>query len=84
MSTTTFATVKDVLVQTLGLEDRADSITESTALFGSLPELDSLAIVELITVIEDRFGLEMDDADITGKTFETVASLTAYVEGRRS
>jgi acyl carrier protein len=79
-TTTTLADVKELLVEVLGLHGREDELTESTALFGSLPELDSLAIVELITTIEDRFAVEMDDADITGETFETVGSLAAYVQ----
>lgn len=51
-----------------------------TELFGSLPELDSLALVELITVIEDRFGFEMDEGDITAEVFGTVESLAAHVD----
>jgi acyl carrier protein len=82
--TATLVTVKEALVETLGIEERADSITESTPLFGSMPEFDSLAIVELITVIEERFGFSMDDADITGDVFETVGSLAAYVDSQRS
>lgn len=79
-TTSTSSTVKEILVETLGLDDRAEQIDDSTELFGSLPELDSLAIVELIAVLEDRFGFEMDEADITGETFESVGSLAAYVD----
>lgn len=51
-----------------------------TELFGSLPELDSLALVELITVIEERFGFELDEDDITAEVFGTVASLAAHID----
>ncbi|MBD3944196.1 acyl carrier protein [Nocardioides ganghwensis] len=51
-----------------------------TELFGSLPELDSLALVELITAIEERFGFELDEDDITAEVFGTVESLAAHVD----
>jgi acyl carrier protein len=82
-TTATFDVVKDALVETLRLQDRTDAIDASTELFGSMPEFDSLAIVELITVLEERFGFEMDEADITAEVFETVGSLSAYVDQHR-
>jgi acyl carrier protein len=51
-----------------------------TELFGSLPELDSLALVELITVIEERFGFEFDEEDITAEVFATVESLAGHID----
>ena len=74
--------VKAVLVETLGIEDRADSIDVSTELFGGLPELDSLAVLELITALEDRLGITVDDNDFNGEIFETLGSLTEFVEGK--
>jgi acyl carrier protein len=72
--------VTDVVVRTLGIQDRAATLTASTALFGSMPELDSLAVLELVTAIEDRFGFTIDDGDITGEVFETIGSLAQFVE----
>ena len=72
--------VKSVLVETLGLENRANTITASTQLFGNLPELDSLAVVELVTGIEDRFDIEVDDSEFGGDIFETLGSLAAFVD----
>jgi acyl carrier protein len=51
-------------------------------LFGSLPELDSMAVVAVITALEERFGFEVDDDEITAETFETVGSLSAFVAGK--
>ena len=80
----TFDGVKSVLVQTLGIEDRADSLTADTPLFGSIPELDSLAVVEVVTTLEDRFGFQIDDDDFSGDVFETVGTLAAFVEQNRA
>jgi acyl carrier protein len=71
--------VKAVLVETLGLQDRDESISAETRLFGALPELDSLAVVELIVALEDRFGIEVAPEDVTAETFETLGSLSAFV-----
>lgn len=72
--------VKDVLVKTLGVEDRADTIDASTPLLGSLPELDSMAVLELVAALEQRFGITVDDDDVTAEVFETLGSLTQFVQ----
>ena len=72
--------VKDVLVKTLGVEDRAATIDASTPLLGSLPELDSMAVLELVAALEERFGITVDDDDVTAEVFETLGSLTEFVE----
>lgn len=80
----TAAAVIDVLTQTLGIEDRAAAMDAETPLFGSMPELDSLAVVELAAALEDRFGITINDDDFTGDVFETVGSLSDFVETRRA
>lgn len=80
----TLETVKMIIVRILGIQDRAHSLDSSTPLFGSMPELDSLAVVELAASLEEEFGFEIDDEDFTGETFETLGTLADYVERRRS
>ncbi len=72
--------LKSVLVTTLGIEDRAAAIEASTPLFGGLPELDSLAVLELVTAIEDEFDITIDDEEFSGDIFETLGSLAAFVD----
>ena len=72
----TLEDVKSVLKDTLQLGDRASNFDASTPLFGSLPELDSMAVVTLIAALEDRFDLAVEDDEITAEVFETVGSLT--------
>ena len=72
--------VKSLIGKILGIADRLDSMDASTRLLGSLPELDSLAVAELLTAIEARFSFEMDNADLTTDMFETVGTLVAFVE----
>jgi acyl carrier protein len=72
--------VKATIVETLGIEDRANSLSASTPLFGSMPELDSLAVVGLATSLEKQFGFEIDGSEFTGEIFETIGSLAEFVQ----
>jgi acyl carrier protein len=77
------AEVKSAVVETLGIEDRAEAIDATTPLLGALPELDSLAVLELIVELERRFGITVSDEDVTADAFATLASLTEFVAERR-
>ncbi len=76
--------VAKTLDEVLGLRGRSASFTPQTHLLGAVPELDSMAVVSLITALEDRFDIMVDDDDIDGQTFATVGSLTAFVDGKVS
>jgi len=82
MRTVEIAEVKAALIETLELEDRADSIDGATPLLGALPEFDSMAVLELIVVLEERFEITVEDEDVTAETFATLASLTEFVESK--
>ena len=64
-------------------QDRAGSLDESTPLFGNIPELDSLGVIELAVALESHFDITIDDEDFTSDIFETVGSLGAFVDQRR-
>lgn len=82
--TATLDGVRSVVVNVLGIQDRADTLDASTPLFGSIPELDSLAVVELAAALEEKFDFEIDDDDFTGEVFETLGSLAEFVEQNRT
>ncbi len=75
-----FEFVKDLFRNQLQLGDRADELTRDSAVVGAIPEFDSVAVVSLITAIEEQLGVEIDDDEITGELFATVGSLTDFVE----
>ncbi len=69
--------VKTILSSTLGLGTmRLDA---DTALLGNLPELDSMAVISLITAIEQYFGIAVDDDEISARHFATLGSLASFV-----
>jgi acyl carrier protein len=81
--TTTVDEVKGVVVETLGITDRADQIGPATPLLGALPELDSMAVLQLILALEEHFGITVEDEDVTAEAFETLERLTALVDASR-
>jgi acyl carrier protein len=74
--------VKAVVVETLGVEDRAHALDATTPLLGYLPELDSMAVLELVLELEQRFGITIEGEDVTADVFENLASLAAFVDGK--
>ncbi|MEV4277858.1 acyl carrier protein [Actinoplanes xinjiangensis] len=81
---TTIDDVKAVLVSTLGIQDRAATIDADTQLLGNLPELDSMAVLELIAALEEKFGISVDDDEVTAEVFDTLGTLAALVDSKRS
>jgi acyl carrier protein len=71
-----------VLDEVLSLGGRARTFTRDTALLGAIPELDSMAVVSLITTLEEQFGIVVDDDDIDGDTFASVGALVDFVSGK--
>ena len=71
-----------VLDEVLSLNGRGASFTRETHLLGSVPEFDSMAVVSLITSLEEQFGIVFDDDEIDGATFSTVGTLADFVVGK--
>lgn len=71
-----------VLDDVLSLKGRSSRFVDTTPLLGGLPELDSMAVVNVLTSLEERFGFAVDDDEIDGTTFANVGSLVAFVRGK--
>lgn len=77
------ATVRATLVDILGISaSRAAAFDETTPLFGALPELDSMAVATLLTELEDRLGIAIDDDEIDVDMFETFGALVRFAVGK--
>lgn len=73
------STLRALLADVLGLgEARAAALTEESGLFGELPEFDSMAVATVLTEMEDRLGILIDDDEIDGEIFETYGNLLAF------
>lgn len=75
----TLARIKNILRDTLNLGDRADRLTADSPLLGGLPEFDSMAVVTVVTMIEDELGVTIDDDELSADVFATVGALADFV-----
>jgi acyl carrier protein len=74
-------TVRAVLVDVLGIApERAAAFQSETGLFGSLPELDSMAVAGLLTEIEDRLGIIIEDDEVDGEMLSSFGNLVTYLD----
>lgn len=75
---------RDILDRALGLGGRARGFTDDTRLLGVLPELDSMAVVGVLTALEERFGFVIGDDEIDGAAFATLGSLVDFIRRKVS
>ena len=64
---------------TLNLGDRAETLSTNTPLLGGIAEFDSMAVVSVVTMIEDEFGISIDDDELSADVFATVGTLADFV-----
>jgi acyl carrier protein len=77
--------LRQILTDVLGLKPgQADEFDANTGLFGHLPELDSMAVAGLLTEIEDRLDIIIEDDEIEGEMLETYGALLGFVEAKRA
>lgn len=75
--------VRSILSDLLGLSPlQVAQMDNDTELFGALPELDSMAVAGLLTELEDRLDIEIDDDEVDGELFATFGSLVAYAKAK--
>ena len=75
------AAVRAVLGEVLGLSpERTAAFTDATPLFGALPELDSMAVAGVLTELEDRLGITIEDDEVDGEMLETFGALRSFAE----
>ncbi len=76
--------IRNTLSNVLSINDRKETLTEHSALLGSIPELDSMAVVNVITALEEHFDIIIDDDEISADIFETLGTLTTFIEEKLS
>ncbi len=77
--------LRNILRVVLGLEpEQVDGFTSDSGLFGHLPQLDSMAVDGLLTEMEDRLGILIEDEDVDGEMLETYGALLAFVERKQA
>ena len=82
--TDTLDAVRTLLIESLELAQRPADLRRDTLLFGALPELDSFGVVHLVAELEQRFDITIDDDEFGADMFETVGTLTDFVDAKRA
>ncbi len=76
-------TLRAVLADVLGLDpERVLAFDESTPLFGALPEFDSMAVAGLLTELEERLGILIEDHEVDADMLETFGSLLVFARSK--
>jgi acyl carrier protein len=76
-------TLRAVLADTLGLPtEKVNAFTEATPLFGALPEFDSMAVATLLTSLEERLGILIEDDDVDADMLETYGALLTFAKAK--
>jgi acyl carrier protein len=77
--------LRRILTDVLGLKQgQAESFEADTGLFGHLPELDSMAVAGLLTEMEDRLEIVIEDDEIDGEMLETFGGLLTFAQAKRA
>lgn len=71
-----------ILDEVLSLNGRANAMTADSPLLGAIPELDSMALVSIITTLEERFGFVIADDELDGSSFATLGALSDFVAAK--
>lgn len=74
--------IRNILRDALQLGSRAENLTPSTQLLGGIPEFDSMAVVTVLTMIEEEFGITVADDEVSADSFETLGTLVAFVDAK--
>ena len=74
------ADIKGVLRDTLVLGEGAEALEASSPLLGAIPELDSVGVVSVLTVLEEEFDIIVEDDEISAEVFRTLGNLTEFIQ----
>ncbi len=76
----TLTTILQALDEALNLSGAALKFAVDTKLAGAIPQLDSMAIVALVDLLEERLGIAFPEEQLDGSLFETVGTLLSFIE----
>lgn len=77
--------VRTLLSDVLGLSSvQVSALSDDSELFGAIPELDSMAVAGLLTELEDRLDIIVDDDEVDGELFATFGNLVRFAQSKVS
>lgn len=82
MRNSTSPSLREILEAVLGPQALPEPLDDDTLLLGAIPEIDSMAVIAVLTSIEEAFGFTIADDEVSADMFETFGSLRRFVESR--
>jgi acyl carrier protein len=77
-----FEEVRRAVLDVLQAGVEEQTLTPNSGLLGEIPEFDSMAVVSLVTELEERFGIEVDDEEVSAENFATFGAVHELVAGK--
>ncbi|MGB1139927.1 MAG: acyl carrier protein [Halioglobus sp.] len=74
--------LKTLVGEVLQIPDRLSGMGENDVLLGGVPEFDSMAVVSVLTVIEENYGVMIDDDEVSAENFETLGTLLQFINSK--
>jgi acyl carrier protein len=71
--------LKVMVASILQIGDRLDTLGPDAVLLGGIPEFDSMAVVSILTTIEESYGVTIDDDAVSAEAFETLGTLLEFI-----
>ena len=71
--------IREILRDTLQLGAQADDLGTASPLLGAVPEFDSMAVVSVLTMVEEQFDIVIHDEEVSAEIFATVGTLSEFV-----
>lgn len=82
MRNSTSTSLRGILESVLGAQALPEPLDDDSLLLGAVPEIDSMAVIAVLTGIEEAFGFKIADDEVSADMFETFGSLRRFVESR--
>jgi acyl carrier protein len=74
--------IKSIIGEVLQVSGSIEGLGTDATLLGGIPEFDSMAVVSILTAIEENYGVIIDDDEISAEQFETIGSLLEFVNSK--
>lgn len=77
------AAVEQFIIEEIGASRGIESLDRDSDLLAS-DVLDSLAVLELVGFLEERFEIEIADQDLIPENFQSVSAVVAFLGRKRA
>ena len=74
--------LRGILESAVGKRALPESLNDASELLGAIPELDSMAVLGVLTQIQDDFGVQIEDDEVSADLFTTFGDLKRFVEAK--